>query len=143
MQRSPLTCASYWAVYANAAAQDDSAYLEANRGSCPGTGMDISFYQDVQAYSRQGDKYYFHVRARRPGTAPGRLNFHLWTLWSPIAAVIDRTVTIPADIQWHDYDFSGTVPQSGNTILRAEIYLVDSGNYDFDGLQLWGGAGEP
>ena len=50
-------------VYANAAAQDDSAYLEANRGTCPGTGSDVSFYQDVQAYTRQGDKYYFRVRA--------------------------------------------------------------------------------
>jgi murein DD-endopeptidase MepM/ murein hydrolase activator NlpD len=143
MQRSPLTCASYWAVYANGAAQDDSAFLEANRGTCPGTGSDVSFYQDVQAYTRQGDKYYFRVRVRRPGTSAGSLNFHLWALWSPLAAVINQTVSVPADGNWHDYQFVGNVPQSGNSILRAEIYLNDGGNYDFDGLQLWGGAGEP
>jgi len=141
-QRYPGNCTSYYGIYSGGA-PDNSSYLEINRGTCPGTGTDVSFYQDVGAYTQIGAKFYYRLRVRRPGARGGQVNIHLWALWSPISSMVDQRLYVPADGAWHEYEYSGTVPQSGNTIMRAEIYLYDQGNFDFDGMQIYGGAGEP
>lgn len=46
------------------------------------------------------------------------------------------------DFTWHEYALTKTMTQSGHTSLRIEFYLdINGANYDFDGVQLSGGAG--
>jgi hypothetical protein len=141
-QRFPGNCQSYWAVYASSVPyQDNNYFLQINRGTCGAYDTNVSFYQDVAAYTQPGERYYMRVRVRRHSDAVGTINLHLWALWVPNSSIIDQWVDVPADGAWHEYEYSNTVPNPGNWIMRAEVYLYSADNFDFDGFQIWGGAG--
>jgi hypothetical protein len=146
-------CNAYYAIfYYTATSPKDGDYsLQANRGTC--SQGNVFLYQDVAAYTDGGETYRARVWVRSSypnapyirgiaklkaygGTAPEESASNQWQINYP-------------DNQWHEVWVALNLLNS-HTTLRVELFLLDSacspGNggwcqYDFDGVQVWGGVG--
>ncbi len=135
--------------YTYSSTNDDDYFLRANRGTCDASAGYIFLYQDVDAYPALGDIYRARVWIRQGfnqtlsgivklkaygGSAPEEFSERPWTIYQ-------------SDTSWHDeFDVTLRIALSGHTRLRIELFLNDQYcpvaqcQYDFDGVQVWGGA---
>ncbi len=131
--------------YQSSPIKDRIWFLEANLGNCA-TGRIVSPYQDVYAYTSTNPQETYTARAwiRAFGvpedlTVPAcRAGLYLMSLPNREDNSDWRYVTST----WQEFATSLIISKPGNNFLHPEIYMVDRGcNYDFDGVQVWGGAG--
>ncbi len=145
-------CQPNWAVYSNSqrpSAIDGEYLLEANRGNCTANYMGI--YQPFKQYVNAGEVYYMRGWVRMPFGQGGSGYFRLWTLWRQPYHYADASFWIPpGDTAWHEYTVSLPIQAAdvGNDTMYASVYLNDvydgygsNIQYNFDGIQVWGGAG--
>ncbi len=137
-------CSPNWAFYDSSVrpVKDDTRVLETNRGSCS-TGY-MGVYQSINNYVAAGDGYHARVWVRLPFGEGASGHLRLWTLWNTMHYE-DRIISIGAgDTNWYEYTVDMTIQPADarNNVMYAALYLDTYGvNYDFDGFQVWGGAG--
>ncbi len=136
--------------YTYSSTNDDDYFLRANRGTCDASAGYIFLYQDVDAYPALGDIYRARVWIRQGfnQTLSGIVKLKAYG-GSPAEESSETPWTILAgDTSWHDqFEVTLRIALSGHTRLRIELFLNDQYcpvaqcQYDFDGVQVWGGAG--
>ncbi|MER3448159.1 MAG: hypothetical protein C4291_15665, partial [Candidatus Dadabacteria bacterium] len=133
-------CTVNYAVYAGTV-PDDSQYLETNRGNC--TTQAVSIIQEFATYPSANDTYSLRVWIRSKEGSAISGSIFLWANGGTYENPGTLGWSIGAgDFLWHEYTLTKTFTQGNHTSLKIELYLDTNGpNYDFDGVQLWGGAG--
>jgi hypothetical protein len=144
----PQGCAPAYARYhySQTSTKDDDYLLQANRNNC--ASGNVFLYQEVAHYPTTGDTYHARVWVRSSWPNQNVSGYVKLLAFGGTLESQETYWSITAnDFAWKEVGVDLTTNNPNHTSLRIELHLNTvscNGNpcqYDFDGAQVWGGAG--